>query len=185
MILKDVAVAFQFLTIIPIQTKSVSSEKEVYSSVSYFPLVGATQGLFLTLSAYVLLKIMPADITAVIALSFYAMITGGFHQDGLSDTFDALSIKSCGNGEIDREKRLRVMKDSTVGPIGVMVIVFSLLLKYLLLKEILGINNCMKGYFLFFLMPVFSKWAIVITMYHARSARTDGIGRIFLEHTGL
>ena len=116
--LKTILTAFQFLTIIPIRTKSGISEREVYNSASFFPFVGALQGLFLALLAYLFLKIMPAEIAAAFVLSFYVLITGGFHQDGLSDTFDALSIKSSGDKERDRGKRLQVMKDSTSGPHG-------------------------------------------------------------------
>jgi adenosylcobinamide-GDP ribazoletransferase len=185
MIIRTIAAAFQFLTIIPIRTNREVSEKEVHNSVSFFPLVGALQGFFLALLAFLFLKIMPADLTAAIILVFYVLITGGFHQDGLSDTFDALSVPSSGDRERDRVKRLQVMKDSTVGPIGVIVIVLSLLLKYLLIKETLQINDNAEKYFIFFLMPLFSKWAMVTGMYHAKSARKDGIGRTFLEHTGL
>ena len=185
MIFRTIATAFQFLTIIPIRTNREVSEKEVYNSVSFFPLIGALQGFFLALLAFLFLKIMSADITAAIVLVFYVLITGGFHQDGLSDTFDALSVPSSGDRERDRAKRLQVMKDSTVGPIGVIAIVLSLLLKYLLIKETLQINNDTEKYFIIFLMPVFSKWAMVTAMYHAKSARKDGIGRTFLEHTGL
>jgi adenosylcobinamide-GDP ribazoletransferase len=181
---KTILTAFQFLTIIPIRTKSGISEREVYNSTSFFPFVGALQGLFLALLAYLFLKIMPAEIAAAFVLSFYVLITGGFHQDGLSDTFDALSIKSSGDKERDRGKRLLVMKDSTIGPMGVVVIVLSLLLKYLLMKEILQTSDHVEKYSLFFFMPVFSKWAMVTAMYHAKSARKDGIGRTFLEHIG-
>ena len=185
MIFRTIATAFQFLTIIPIRTNREVSEKEVHNSVSFFPLIGALQGFFLALLAFLFLKIMSADMTAAVVLVFYVLITGGFHQDGLSDTFDALSVPSSGDRERDRVKRLQVMKDSTVGPIGVIVIVLSLLLKYLLIKETLEMNNDTEKYFIIFLMPVFSKWAMVTAMYHAKSARKDGIGRTFLEHTDL
>jgi adenosylcobinamide-GDP ribazoletransferase len=185
MIFRTIAVAFQFLTIIPIRTNREVSEKEVQNSVSFFPLVGALQGFFLSITAFLFLKIMSADLTAAIILVFYVLMTGGFHQDGLSDTFDALSVPSSGDRERDRVKRLQVMKDSTVGPIGVIVIVLLLLLKYLLIKETLQINDYTEKYCIFFLMPLFSKWAMVTGMYHANSARKNGIGRTFLEHTGL
>jgi adenosylcobinamide-GDP ribazoletransferase len=181
MIFRTVATAFQFLTIIPIRTNREASEKEVRNSVSFFPLVGALQGIFLALSVFLLMKIMTVDMTAVVAVVFYVLLTGGFHQDGLSDTFDALSVPSSGDREKDREKRLRIMKDSTVGPAGVIAIVLSLLLKYVMIREILRTNS----YFIILLLPVFSKWAMVTGMYHAKSARKDGIGRIFLGHTGL
>jgi adenosylcobinamide-GDP ribazoletransferase len=185
MIFRAISVAFRFLTIIPVGTKSLISEKEVYNAVSFFPLVGALQGLSLAFLACLLLKIMTAEISAAFLLSFYVLTTGGFHQDGLSDTFDALSVKSSGNKEKDREKRLQVMKDSTVGPMGVIAIFLSLILKYLLLKTILQADDFGERYFLFFLMPIFSKWAMVTTMYRAKSARADGIGRTFLEHVEL
>jgi len=185
MILRTIALAFQFLTIIPIRTESEISEREVYDSASFFPFVGAFQGLCLVFLSYLLLKFISVEIAAAFVLFFYVLITGGFHQDGLSDTFDALSVPSSGDREKDRTKRLQVMKDSTVGPMGVIAIVFSLLLKYVLMKETLQIDSYTAKYFIIFLMPIFSKWAMVTGMYHSKSARKNGIGRIFLEHTSL
>lgn len=185
MIFKSIIVAFQFLTVIPIRTHHKISEKEVRNSAAFFPIVGAAQGLFLALMAFLFLKTLSTDIAAALVLVLYLFIAGGFHQDGLSDTFDALSIPSSGDREKDREKRLRVMKDSTVGPMGVIAIVLSLLLKYLLIKETLQITGPGEKYFMLVLMPLFSKWAMVIGIYHARSARNDGIGRTFIEHIGL
>jgi adenosylcobinamide-GDP ribazoletransferase len=184
MIFRTIMAAFQFLTIIPIRTNDKLSQKEVQNSVYFFPFVGALQGLFLALLAFLFLKIISVDITAAFALVFSVLITGGFHQDGLSDTFDALSVPSSGDGKKDREKRLQVMKDSTVGPMGVVAIAVSLLLKYLLLKETLLISNYDR-YGVLFLMPVFSKWAIVTGMYHAKGAGKDGLGKVFIENTVL
>jgi adenosylcobinamide-GDP ribazoletransferase len=185
MIFETLATAFQFLTIIPIRINRKVSEKEVLNSVCFFPLVGASQGFFLALSAFLFLKITSPDISAAMVLVFYVLTTGGFHQDGLSDTFDALSVPSSGDREKDRAKRLQVMKDGAAGPVGVIAIVLSLLLRYVLMKETLQIGNCTDKYFIILLMPVFSKWAMVTGMYHTKSARRDGIGRTFLEHTGF
>ena len=59
MIFRTIATAFQFLTIIPIQTKKEISERDVYNSSSFFPLIGALQGHFLALLVFLFLKIMP------------------------------------------------------------------------------------------------------------------------------
>ncbi|MBA4391561.1 MAG: hypothetical protein C0399_11595 [Syntrophus sp. (in: bacteria)] len=185
MILKPLVTAFQFLTIVPIKTKWDISEKEVCNSSIFFPLVGAFQGIILALLSFVCLKIFSTEITAALILIVYLLITGGFHQDGLSDTLDAFAVKSSGDIAKDREKRLRVMKDSTTGPIGVIAIVFTILLKYLLIKENLFFNINSGKYLILFLLPLFSKWAMVSVMYGAKKAREDGLGRIFLEHTGI
>jgi adenosylcobinamide-GDP ribazoletransferase len=181
--LRNIALAFQFLTIIPIKTTGEVSEKDIADSSIFFPFVGAFQGLILVVLSCLLLKVFSPEITAVLALFTYFLTNGGFHQDGLSDTFDAISVKSSGNQAKDIQKRLAIMKDSTIGPIGVTAIVFSLLLKYLLIKEILHISG--DACLFLFLMPIYSKWAMISVMYHSKSARSDGIGRIFLEHVGL
>jgi len=185
MILKSLVTAFLFLTIVPIKTKWSISEKEVYNSSIFFPIVGTFQGFILVLVAFLCLKIFSPEITAALVLVAYLSLTGGFHQDGLADTFDAYAVKSSGNLIKDREKRLQVMRDSTTGPIGVVAVVFSILLKYLLIKENLSFNINANKYLVLFLLPVFSKWAMVSVMYGAKKAREEGLGRIFLEHTGM
>lgn len=185
MILKPLVTAFQFLTIIPIKTKWDLSEKEISRASMFFPLVGAFQGIILVLVSFVCMKVFSFEITTALILIAYLLMTGGFHQDGLSDTFDAFAVKSSGNLAKDREKRLQIMKDSTTGPIGVIAIVFSILLKYLLLKENLSFNTGPGKYLTLFFLPLFSKWAMVSVMYGAKKGRQDGLGRIFLEHTGI
>ncbi|MCX5806195.1 MAG: adenosylcobinamide-GDP ribazoletransferase [Proteobacteria bacterium] len=181
--LRNIALAFQFLTIIPIKTTGEVSEKDIADSSIFFPVVGAFQGFILVALSFFLLKVFSPEITTALVLVAYLLTNGGFHQDGLSDTFDAISVKSTGNRAQDIQKRLAVMKDSTTGPIGVIAIVFSLLLKYLLIKAILQIEG--NACFILFLMPIYSKWAMVSVMYRSRSARSDGIGRIFLERVGF
>lgn len=181
--LRNIALAFQFLTIIPIKTTGEVSEKDMADSSIFFPLVGAFQGLILVFLSFLLLKVFSPEITAVLVLLAYLLTNGGFHQDGLSDTFDAISVKSTGNQARDIQKRLAIMKDSTTGPIGVTAIVFSLLFKYLLIKTVLQIKE--DACLILFLMPICSKWAMISVMYRSKCARSDGIGRIFLEYGGF
>lgn len=185
MMLKSLVTAFQFLTIVPMRTKWHISEIEVSNSSMFFPFVGAFQGILLALTSFFLMKVFSSEITAALILIVYLFTTGGFHQDGLSDTFDAFAVKSSGNTVRDKAKRLLVMKDSTAGPIGVVAIIFTILLKYILIKDILSFNSNSSKYLILFLLPVLSKWSMVSVMYRAKKAREDGLGRIFLEHTGI
>jgi adenosylcobinamide-GDP ribazoletransferase len=181
-ILKKILLAFQFLTIIPIKTTGNVSEKDVADSSAFFPLVGVFQGLLISAFSFISLRLFSEGITAGLIIFIYLLTNGGFHLDGLSDTFDALSVKSTGDREKDINKRLAVMKDSTVGPIGVTAICLMILMKYLLIREILAVCPVISGCLLIFLMPVFSKWAVVPAAYHGKNVRTDGLGRIFLEN---
>lgn len=173
-------IALQFLTIIPVNIKAVYNETDIAKSSSAFIFVGFMQGILLILINLALSSVFHEELVIALMLLFLVILNGGFHLDGLSDTFDALSVKSSGDAERDRQKRLAIMKDSTAGPIGITAIIFILALKYLSLK---GITH--MSYFGFYstllFMPIISKWAMLTAMFHGKSARKDGLGRIFIE----
>ncbi|HEX2965735.1 MAG TPA: adenosylcobinamide-GDP ribazoletransferase [Syntrophorhabdaceae bacterium] len=180
MITGRVITAIRFLTIIPMGRKTTTSEDELIESLSYFPLAGFLQGIGIAVLAYILLQVVPPSIVSVFVIAFYIGTAGGFHQDGLSDTFDALSIKSSNDPSRDRDRRLRIMKDSTTGPIGVTAIILVLLMKFALLQVLLE-NSLIVACSFLLLLPVVSKWAMVIAMYGTKSAASGGLGSLFLE----
>lgn len=173
--------AMQFLTIVPVRIKGAISENELSRSAVFFPFIGGLQGLLCVLSAALLLRFFPADITGLLVLMLLIITNGGFHLDGLADTFDAMAVKSGGDEKTDRDKRLSVMKDSATGAIGVIAVVVTILLKYLLIKNLLLYSSSTTLYSLLFLMPVFSRWIMVPAMYLGASARDNGLGSIFVD----
>lgn len=176
--MKKLLLAFQFLTIIPVRRMENVSEKEIGRSSAFFPVVGAIQGALMAASSVLLMKVFPSEVVNGIIVLEAAIITAGLHLDGLADTFDAIASRK------DKEKKLAIMKESSVGPFGVIAIVFAILLKYLLLNAAFSIS--LEAYYLsLFLMPLFSRWAMVPAIFHCKSARLDGLGRIFIEHTKL
>ncbi len=181
--IRRLLLAFQFLTIVPIRVKGDVIEKDVAGAVVFFPAVGAFQGLVTALPAFFMVRVLPADIAAGLALLILILSNYGFDLDGLADTFDGLAIKSSGDARRDRGKRLSVMKDSATGAMGVIALIVTILLKFILMKSLLAAFSAQCAAALFFLMPVFSKWITVPVMHHGISARADGLGRIFVEHT--
>lgn len=173
--MKKLLLAFQFLTIVPIRFREKISEEEIVMSSAFFPLVGAFQGAFLVIAAIILRKIFSPELTNGLLILLLVVINGGFHLDGLADTFDAIASR----GNI--EKKLSIMKDSTIGPIGVTAIIFILLLKFLSLNNLSHLSPFIF-YPSLFLMPAISKWVIVISMFHGKPAREDGLGKIFMKN---
>ncbi|MCX8030150.1 MAG: adenosylcobinamide-GDP ribazoletransferase [Thermodesulfovibrionales bacterium] len=173
-------IALQFLTIIPIDVKTTYTERDIAKSSSAFIFVGLLQGLMLILISLALSLIFNEELVIALMLLFLVLLNGGFHLDGLSDTFDALSVKSSGDIEKDMHKRLAIMKDSTAGPIGITSIIFILALKYLCLKAITNMSYFIL-YSTFLFMPVVSKWTMVTAMFYGKSAKKEGLGRIFIE----
>ena len=183
--MKELLLAFQFLTIIPIRVNGEISGNEVSRSAVFFPLVGAFQGILAVGAVHLSAGFLGMEIAPAIALLVLAASNGGFHLDGLADTFDAMAVKSSGDDASDIGRRLSVMKDGRTGPIGVMSIVFAVLLKFLLLKGLLLSLNRPAFYACLLLMPVYSKWAMVPPMYHGIPARKDGLGKIFTGRIGM
>jgi adenosylcobinamide-GDP ribazoletransferase len=183
--MRSIMLAIQFLTILPVRLKGVVSELDIARCAAFFPFVGAVQGFLLLVSAMAMIRILPADIVSGFIIAIAIISNGGFHLDGLADSFDALAVKSSGDPAADREKRLSVMKDSSTGAIGVIAIVMVILLKFVLIKDVLLFPDPLTALLILFLMPVYSKWIMVPAMYHGKSARHDGLGKIFVESVSL
>ena len=179
--MKKLLIALQFLTIIPVKNSMTIKDADVAGSSSAFVIVGLIQGILLIVTGYVSGRVFHPDLVIGIILLVLVLSNGGFHLDGLADTVDAISAKSEGNMDVDRQKRLSIMKDTTTGPIGVIAIVFALGLKYLALNNLTHFSTFIY-YSSLFLLPVIPKWTMVITMFHGKPAREDGLGRIFINN---
>jgi len=175
--MKKILFAFQFLTIIPVKDIELS-EQEMGSSTAVFPVVGLIEGIMLAISALILLKIFTPEVVNALLVLILVILNGGLHLDGLSDTFDAIASRA------DSKRKLDIMKDSATGPFGVIAIVMTLLLKYVLLNAVF-LHSVGKVYYaVLVLMPVSSRWLMVATACYGKSARSEGLGRMFIEYTG-
>ncbi len=121
------------------------------------------------------------DTVIVMGLLVSVLLSGGFHLDGLADTADAISVKPSGDTQKDRERRLQVAKDSSTGAIGAVAVVFDILIKYVLIKNICNLIPSLY-YLGFLLMPVVSNWAMTVAIFHGRPAKDQGLGYLFIKN---
>lgn len=119
-------VALQFLTRLPVRL-SRFEPAWLNDCVRHFPLVGALVGAVGAAVLVAAAQLWPAWVAAVLALAATVALTGGFHEDGLADSFDALG------GVVPRDKALAIMKDSRIGSYGALALGLSLLLRAALL----------------------------------------------------
>jgi|Deesub1362B_J571_1020462.scaffolds.fasta_scaffold00123_8 adenosylcobinamide-GDP ribazoletransferase len=172
--MRRLLLAFSFLTILPVPFSTTLEEEEIGKSSVFFPLVGLLKGVVLFSASLLLLRFWTADTVAALVLLVHVTLSGAFHLDGLSDTFDALAARA------DREKKLKIMKDGTVGAVGAVSLVLVLLIKYLLLKEVLS----EKLWPVLLLFPLAGTMAMVVVSCLFKAARTEGLGSIFIKGTG-
>ena len=137
-----------------------------------FPLVGLLLGALSGLVFMVAEGWCGLPLAALLTVLALALLTGGFHLDGLADTCDGVfSARS-------RERMLEIMRDSRLGTHGGLGLVFVLLAKVLAIGEL-----ALRG------TPMLAALAAacaagrgcsVLLMYHHRYAREEGLGNLFI-----
>jgi adenosylcobinamide-GDP ribazoletransferase len=121
----DIAVAFQFLTRLPVPPVAFAPDG-LARAVKFFPLVGLVIGSGAALIGKVLAPHLGRPVVALAVLLYLVLITGCLHEDGLADLADSL-------GGWTHEQRLAILHDSHLGSYGVTALVLSLLSRAVLL----------------------------------------------------
>ena len=159
--------ALQFLTIFPTPLKHEVSAETGGQSLPYFPLVGLLLGAILLGLYYGLSLILPPAIVAALLIIALAVLTGAHHLDGFIDTCDGVFAGK------SKKERLAIMSDTRVGAFGIVGVVLLLLLKY---ASLLSVARMLPA---LLLMPVLSRWIMVIIMFMFPYARRTGMGLSF------
>ncbi|MEO1323105.1 MAG: adenosylcobinamide-GDP ribazoletransferase [Pseudomonadota bacterium] len=115
--------AVQFLTRVPILVDGIYTSERMAASVRYYPVVGLLVGAASALIFVLAQTLFPHTIAILLAIAAGLLLTGGFHEDGLADTFDGI-----GGGQTP-ERALEIMKDSRLGTYGTLALVAALALK--------------------------------------------------------
>lgn len=116
-------IAVQFLTILPIPVDPAPTHEEFEQSVSFYPLAGALEGLLSGCVGLLVSKGWGIAAGAMAAVVAHICITGGLHLDGLMDSADGLFSRR------NRERMLEIMRDSSVGAMGVLALISVLALR--------------------------------------------------------
>ncbi len=122
--------ALRFFTRLPVPAWVGHSDAQLNRSARYFPAVGLVVGLIGALVWLVASLFWPKTIAILLALGATILVTGAFHEDGLADMTDGFG------GGWDKERILEIMKDSRVGSFGVIVLVLTLLGRFMALVEL-------------------------------------------------
>ena len=111
--------AVQFLTLVPSGGDGPPARGAIF-----FPIVGAAIGLAAGGIRIGAAKLFPAPIAALLTLGFLIIITGGLHEDGLADVFDAFRAGR------SPEKIQAILKDSRIGVYGAVALLMTVLLRW-------------------------------------------------------
>lgn len=159
--------ALGLLTVLPVQARTEADG--LRAAAAWFPLVGALVGAGAAGVRLLADRPLGAFVASVLAVVWLVGFTGALHVDGLADCADALGVRG------GRDRRLSVMRESTIGTFGTLAIVLYALLLCGSIAELAS------GDVLPTLVAAgaLSRWSALVHTLRTRPARPDGLGAAF------
>lgn len=162
--------AVRFLTILPFRRGAEFDGMHFQNGLFYFPVIGLGIGGLALVAVASLGMFLPHSLTAFFGIALLAAVSGCLHLDGLADSADGLLSSRA------KADKLTIMRDSRVGAMGVIVLVFVLLGKYAALSQASAAGLAV----MLLLMPLAGRSAIVVSMALLPYARPEGgLGALF------
>ena len=152
-----------FITRLPVPRRWFQGlDFEHYSrGIITFPLIGLLLGAISGLVFMVLQAWCGVPLAALFSVLVLALMTGGFHLDGLADTCDGVfSARS-------RDRMLEIMRDSRLGTHGGLALIFVVLRGESILASLAAACAVSRG-------------TAALLMYRHRYAREEGLGNVFI-----
>ncbi len=168
-VLSDFWRAMALLSRVPLPPVGDFRAALIARSVWSWPLVG------LVLAGLALLPAMLVDfltgnplVYAIFAIAAMVLLSGAMHEDGIADCADGFG------GGMDRDRKLEIMRDSTVGTYAVVMLILTLGLRLVLITAAADIG---QAGILFLIMAVISRAAMPVVMRILPPARDNGLGK--------
>ena len=167
-------VAIQFLTRLPVPGNLSTSEEELGRASAFFPLVGVIVGGGAAAVFLMAQYTFPQSTCVLLAIIFAALITSGFHEDGLADTFDGFG------GGWTKDRVLEIMRDSRIGTYGTLALIFLVLGKY----NFLSLLPPRQIWRWLIVAHTASRWSILPLSALLPYARAEGQGKLVAKQIG-
>ena len=162
----DIPAAFTLLTRLPLPVDHAKTSERAARAAWAYPFVGAVLGLIAGVIALTLAAMgVQTGIAAAVALGTLMVLTGGLHEDGLSDCADGLG------GGTTLQKRLEIMKDSRIGAFGAAALGVALLARWSGYDAVITVD----WLWAFVAVGTASRLPLVLVMYGMPLSRPDGL----------
>ncbi|WP_372696332.1 adenosylcobinamide-GDP ribazoletransferase [Immundisolibacter sp.] len=171
-LLRPLGLALGLLTTLPTPVPREPSSQEWGFAPLMYPLVGLVLSALL-LAAGRLVFELPPLVAAALLLTFWTLLSGAMHLDGLADCTDALAA-----GHGDSQRRQAVLRDPHVGGLAVVVLVLLLLGKYACIAAALERGDLVP----LLLAPVLARTATLALMCTLRYVSPGGMAETITTH---
>ncbi len=172
--MNNLLAALQFMSIIPIRKNF--EEDNIGKSLIFFPIVGLIIG-GISAGVLYLFHLVCEDpiILSFFAVSLLGIFSGGLHLDGVSDSADGLMSART------PERMLEIMRDSRIGAMGVLALLFVLGLKFVSFRA-MPFDTLLRS---LIVIPVLSRSFISFSFSLFPYARSQGMASLFIKYNGV
>jgi len=174
--MKTLILMIQFFTRIPIKFTVDIKKNDFSKGVLYFPLVGLIIGVLNSIVYCIFSRVIDGYTPFIVVIIFNELITGALHLDGLADSCDGLFSAR------KKDRMLEIMRDSRIGTNGVLVLIFTIIIKINLLyslPETIILQSIV-------ILPVIGRGVLSFVTYRAYYAREgEGLGSLIIGKTTL
>ncbi len=168
--IRGFSAAFRFLTIFSLPGNFGTTRDDLVHAAPFFPLVGLLLGGLAVFCCWCFSLILPPIPVAVLGVGVLAFFSGALHLDGLADAADGFFSAR------PKDQALEIMRDSRIGAMGVVALLFVILLKIACLTSL---DPILAGKAIL-LMPFAGRVSLVVLMAILPYARSGtGLGDMF------
>ena len=173
-VLTALPIAVEFLTPLRVRHVAVWGDRTFGTAAGWFPLVGLAIGLVLLLLDRALGQILPVGPASALLVAALALLSAGFHLDGVADTADGMALQGA-----DRADRMGVMSEGNTGAAGVMALALVLLAQW---SALAALPPPVRSAGLL-LAPALARWTVAPLAALFPPARPRGIGHALQQGT--
>lgn len=173
---KGFIMAVSMFTILP--TPYVEWDDEgIKNMMKFYPVIGLIVGSIWSI-VYYLMNFLNTSMVlkSAVIMSVPFIITGMLHLDGFMDVCDAILSRR------DREEKLRILKDSTIGAFAVISL---LILFFLQFGSIYSIEEKNIPYYILILIPVISRSTVAYFLLSKATIKESTLGTYFKKGTNV
>lgn len=168
---EELGLAVGLLTRLPLPAFENRTKATIASAFWAYPLAGALVGaaaaaIFWLAATAGFSSVIPA----VLAMAVSTLISGGFHEDGLSDFWDGLG------GGRTRDDKLAIMRDSRIGTYGALALFFTLSLHIALIVNLYDYAGLATVAAALISMEIAARGSIALPVAFLGPARDRGLG---------
>lgn len=175
--MKRLKLALSFLTRVPVGEIKDLKDEEWPKSMVFYPFCGLIIALLVIGPLWLAQCYLPASplMWAVIGTALSAYWTGGLHLDGFADVCDGFGCPT------DRQTRVKIMKDPTVGSFAAIGLILLLLMKTTAFFHLFQKSTFIEAAGII----VFARFLLVYLAAIGKYPNEKGIGKFVIGNVSL